>query len=242
MEKDILLMGACQVFVLLKLRHENKLAAGIQVLKPEFDANKIKLLAEDRIHMWDLRGRFDTKRHENLYDRLEDSTLYKHLYLIVSIEVAEDQFVEKARAENRRSKHHKLAADIKLWDNHGWYHLYSHNWTPQQAMNWKENRHSALIQVMKDFPTLKFVIFRSQHLKWWKTQGFPIDRVIFWPIQWLGESNQSEAGDPWNEKEFMERMEEMRKQGGFGFHNFPTEDSYNELYDLIIRDADGIQF
>ena len=54
-----------------------------------------------------------------------------------------------------------------------------------------------------------------------------MDRLIFWPIQFLG-----------RQEEYKERMEEIKAMDGFGFHNFPTEDSYNELYDIVLTDAD----
>lgn len=243
-------MGACQIFALLKLRHENKLAAGIQVLKPDFDKDKVKLITdEDRIDMLDFRGRFGDRPitrfpHHNIYDTMRDNSHYKHVYLVVSIEIADDQMVTKKRNEQeKRMANHRNYEMVKEWVNPGWYHMFSPHWTPEQAKEWKKHRHRAFIKTMEDFPHLKFVVFRDRNLKWWLKQGFPRDRVIFWPIRWLGESPSSEAGDPWDATGwYKNRMEEMRKNGGFGFHNFPTEDSYNELYDLIIRDADGINF
>ena len=245
MNKDILLIGACFIFVLLKLRHDNKLAAGIKVMNPDYDRNKIKLIDEEasnRIRMVDLNGRSEktwsrwgpaaTPRRKdfrwNLYDLLKDNTSYNNAYLVVNLEVAEDEVVESALRKHLRNLENKKATPfLETWQSSSWYHFYSHHWTPEQAKNWKTNRHDALVQVLTDFPNLKFIIYRPRHIKWWEKQGFPMDRLIFWPIQFIG-----------TQEEYKERMEEIKAMDGFGFHNFPTEDSYNELYDIVLTDAD----
>ena len=231
MNKDILLVGACCIFVLLKLRHENKLAAGIKVMNPDYDRNKIKLIDEEasnRIKMINLNGRFGTDVYENLYDLLKDNASYNNTYLVVNIEVAEDELVENAKRIRLRGLENKERISfIKSWSSDSWYHVYSHYWTPEQAKNWKTNRRNALAQILTDFPNLKFIVYWPKHIKWWEKQGFPMDRLIFWPIQFIG-----------TQKEYKERMEEIKAMDGFGFHNFPTEDSYNELYDLVLIDAD----
>ena len=225
LKPDILLTGVCYVFILLKMRYENKLSAAIKVVKPNYDTKNIKLINDEfnkRIKIVDFYGRLGEKKYSSFYDLLESNSGFKKIYSVSNIELDSEEVVAK---DFWRRKGEIVSWNRKILGGGFWHHVYDKKWDANTARLWRETRKLAMLDVLRDFPNLKFIVCNEKSLKWWKENHLPQDRIIYWDVEWIA------SGD------WRERQEEIRKLGGFGFHNFPTEESYQELYELILKDA-----
>lgn len=229
--KDILLTGVCHIYLLLKLRHENVLADAAKIAKPDFDSGKIHLIngtADDRIRMVDLNGKFGETRYNNLRELLNHHADCRFQYMVSNIALNKEEVVSKPEWWQRNGFAAEPQWQYKVLGAGLWYHLYNQNWDIETARVWRRNRRAALIEVLADFPNLKIIVYNTDSVNWWRDQGFPMDRLLFWPIKWLAVEHK---------KEWKERFEEIKKQGGHGYHNYPTEESYNDLYQMILDDT-----
>ncbi|QDT94256.1 hypothetical protein [Gimesia algae] len=229
--QDILLTGVCHIYMLLKLRHENTLADAAKIAKPDFDGSKIHLIngdADERFRMVDLRGKFGETKYNNLRELLDDHADCRYQYMVSNVSLNKEEVVSKPEwwqkngfAAEPRWQYQVLGAGL-------WYHLYDQNWDIETARAWRANRKAELIKVLKEYPRLKFIVYSTLSIDWWREQGFPMDRLIYWPVKWL-------AGE--HKAEWKERFEVIKKQGGHGYHNYPTEESYNDLYQMILDES-----
>jgi len=224
---DILLTGVCHVFILLKMRYENKIADAMKVVRPDYDPSKIVLIGDEekRFRIVDLRGMFAKERYPTFHSMMNANSDCPFAYAVVNIELP-SQDVAKRRYEGVR-KYDPRWDEWVLGPGSGfWYHLYDKEWDVETAKRWRETRRLEMVKVLRDFPHLKFIVYTKGCVKWWKDNNFPQDRLLEWDVEWIADMQSKE-----------EVLEAIRVMDGVGFHNFPTEDSYNELHDMIIKDT-----
>tara|TARA_R110002167_G_C12706462_1_gene654757 strand:- start:6909 stop:7604 length:696 start_codon:yes stop_codon:yes gene_type:complete len=229
--KDILLTGVCHIYLLLRLRHENILADAAKIAKPDFDGNIIQLIngaADNRIKMIDLRGKFGETKYNNLRELLNDHTDCRFQYMVSNINLNKEEVVSKPEWWQRNGFAAEPRWEYQVLGGGVWYHLYDQNWDAETARAWRQNRRAAMVEVLREFPRLKFIVYNTSSIDWWREQGFSMDRLLYWQVKWLASEHK---------KEWKERQEELKKQGGHGYHNYPTEESYNDLYQMILDDA-----
>lgn len=229
--QDILLTGVCHIYLLLKLRHENVLADAAKVLKEDFDGKNIYLIngkSDDRIKTVDLRGKFGNQKYSNLTELLDDHEECRFQYMVSNISLNKEEVVSKPEWWQRNGFQEEPRWEYQVLGAGVWYHLYDQNWDVNTARQWRANRKFAMAKVLKDYPKLKFIVYNTTSIDWWKEQGFPLDRLIYWEVQWLSGSHK---------KDWKERIEQIKKIGGRGFHDYPTEESYNDLYEMILANS-----
>ena len=232
--QDILLTGVCHIYMLLKLRYECQLATTVQVVKPDYDGSRIDLIngtADDRIRMVDLEGKFGESRYRNLHELLHANRDCRRRYMVTNIDLNSEEVVSRPEWWQQNGFPQEPRWQYKVLGSGLWYHLYDQNWDVESARAWRACRRNALAAVLQNYPDLKFIVYNDRSVDWWTQQGFPLSRLLRWEIEWIADRHYAE----WEE-----RQAEIRRRGGHGFHNYPTEDSYNDLYRIILDDADLI--
>lgn len=226
MNKDmdkILLTGVCYVHRLLQLRYdqEKQIARRNYILDvhPDFDLNKVAFFRDDiaeKFLFTDFHGSFSSLETEatNLYEllRLYDRQC-RLMYVVGATGIANVDLAQIMSPEDYK----KLSVF--------WYFLFDESWNPSKVKEWGRYRDKMLLLLLKQFPKLKFIFYQKKCQRWWKENNLPSDRMIYWDIDW-----------GMSQDDYEEIRQELIRQGKGGGHRFPTEDSYNELCDMILQD------
>ncbi|HUT93879.1 MAG TPA: hypothetical protein VMY37_30730 [Thermoguttaceae bacterium] len=217
MKDKILLTGACYVYWLLSMRHREVYPDGIKLVRPHYDLSKVKLsspAADDVFLVIDFHGVFGERRFHDLPTLLRTyAEQCRAMYVLGHMALPVTDLVGFDHAPK-----HKILGFF-------WYFLYDKTWDPERARQWKLSRERALRSILHDFPKLKFVLYWEHDVRWWDSQGLPRDRRLFWPMK---------RPDGGQVEQIKAALSEERMRG---FHTFPTEASYNELYEILLKDA-----
>lgn len=219
----ILLTGVCYVHRLLQLKYEK--SAGIdrphyiRAVHPNFDLRKIQFFREgisEKFLFTDFHGRFSSIETEanslpELLRLYEDKC--RLMYVVGATNIRK---VDVASILTPRD-YEKLSAF--------WYFMFDEEWNPHKVKQWSDQRDRAILSLLSSFPNLKFILYQESCIHWWCKMGLPESRLIVWRPDW-GMSNE----------DFEEIRQSIIGQGLSGAHRFPTEDSYNELCDMILKD------
>jgi len=215
----ILLTGICYVYSLLEEKFGNPKRRHIKEVHPNFDVNKINFFREDIVDQFlftDFHGRFST--YQNSYRELPKLlNFYKKCELMYCLCSTRIESVDVANIQPE---------DFYKFGSF-WYFLFNEKWNPAVVRNWEKKRDKAMLNLLKMFPQLKFIFYQECCVKWWLDHNLPKDRIIYWNIDWgMSESDY---------EDIKRELEINNLRGG---HRFPTEDSYNELCDLIFLDRE----
>lgn len=219
----ILLTGVCYVHRLLQLRYEE--SAGIQgphyirAVHPHFDIGKIRFFREgisDKFLFTDFHGKYSSIETEasSLPELLR---LYQNkcrlMYVVGATGIRNIDVASILTPKD----YEKISAF--------WYFMFDEEWNPHRVKQWSEQRDRAILSLLGSFPNLKFILYQDSCIQWWRKMGIPESRLVIWRPDW-GMSN----------KDFEEIRQSIISQGLSGAHRFPTEESYNELCDMILKD------
>ncbi|QDU09826.1 hypothetical protein V202x_32230 [Gimesia aquarii] len=216
----ILLTGVCYVHRLLEERFANPDRRFIKDVHPDFDASKVLFFSEEiaqRFLFTDFHGKLSSiKTEANNFPEL--------------LELYEDQ-CEAMYCVGATQIHSLDVPNIRPADfskiSTFWYFLFNDNWNPVTTRKWEEKRDKVLLALLVRFPKLKFIFYQERCKTWWKKHNLPSERMVYWNIDW---------GMSISDYEDIKR--ELEKKGIRGGHRFPTEDSYNDLCDLILCDLE----
>lgn len=220
-DKKILLTGLCYVHRLLEQRFDTKNGSShIKRVHPDFNAGNVDFFKEnvsERFLFTDFHGKFSSIETEastlpELLALYEDKC--QVMYCVGATQVHDVDIASITNDDFR-----KVSAF--------WYFLFDTKWNPRVTEKWQEQRDKVILQLLNRFPTLKFIFYQPQCKKWWEKSNLPSSRMLYWDIDWgmsLDDYNQIKA--------------ELEKKGITGGHRFPTEDSYSELCDMILKDIE----
>lgn len=221
MEPDkILLTGVCYVHRLLQLRFTSDRHSYIRDVHPDFDVRKVRFFREeiaDKFLFTDFHGKYSSleTKASNLRELLR---LYNdHCRLMYVVGATGISNVDMATVLTP-ADYQKLSVF--------WYFLFDENWNPHRARQWKDARDQVLLALLAEFPKLRFIFYQKNCAKWWDQMGLPRDRMLFWNIDWGMTPEQFE--------EIRQMFLAQNRPGAA--HRFPTEDSYNELCDMVLDD------
>jgi hypothetical protein len=222
MRKKILITGVCYIHRLLQLRYNKETGENsrdyITDVHPDFDLNRVGFFNEnisDRFLFTDFHGRYSdlNPNKSNLFELLkfyEDKC--ETMYTVSAMMIPKTDVVATSSKDFR-----KLSAF--------WYFLFDEEWNPIKVKNWGEQRDKAIFKLLRSFPSLKFILYQKSDLTWWHKNGLPSNRVMFWDIDW-GMSKD----------DYEEIRQSLISKGINGGHRFPTEESYQHLCDMILKD------
>lgn len=223
----ILLTGVCFVHRLLQLRYEesNQISRPnhIRLVHPDFKMEKVNFFRDDiskKFLFTDFHGKYSSIKTEanNLFQLLR---LYQNecklMYVVGGTGI---NSVDVAAVLTE--------ADYRKFGDF-WYFLFNEKWNPIRVKQWAEQRDMALKSLLFSFPNLKFIFYQPFCVKWWEDKGLPKNRMLFWNIDWGMTAEQ-----------FEEIRQNIIDKGLRGGHRFPTEESYNELCDMILHDYEHV--
>lgn len=216
----ILMTGVCYVHRLLQLRFTQDSHSFIRDVHPSFDVNKVRFFHEDVSRQFlftDFHGKYSSLETKAT-DLRELLRLYNDhcrvMYVIGATHIAD---VDMATVLTP-ADYWKLSVF--------WYFLFDTNWNPTRAKQWGDDRDKVLLSLLKEFPKLRFIFYQPSCVRWWQQMGLPKDRMLFWSIDWGMTEDQFE--------EIRQKFLAENRKGAV--HRFPTEESYNELCDMILKD------
>lgn len=216
----ILLTGVCYIHRLLEEHFGYPDRNFIRNVHPDFDTDKVLFFRNDitnRFLFTDFHGKLSSLKTEanNLPELL---ALYE--------DKCEAMYCVGATQIHSVDVPNLQPADyIKI--STFWYFLFNDNWNPVTTRKWEVKRDKVLLALLVRFPKLKFIFYQERCRDWWQKHNLPADRMIFWNIDW-GMSMS----------DFEDIKRDLEKKGIKGGHRFPTEESYNELCDLILSDLE----
>lgn len=216
----ILMTGVCYVHRLLQLRFTQDSHSFIRDVHPSFDVNKVRFFHEDvskQFLFTDFHGKYSSLETKAT-DLRELLRLYNDhcrvMYVIGATHIAD---VDMATVLTP-ADYWKLSVF--------WYFLFDTKWNPTRAKQWGDDRDKVLLALLKEFPKLRFIFYQPSCVRWWQQMGLPKDRMLFWSIDWGMTEGQFE--------EIRQKFLAENRKGAA--HRFPTEESYNELCDMILKD------
>lgn len=216
----ILMTGVCYVHRLLQLRFTQDSHSFIRDVHPSFDVNKVRFFHEDiskQFLFTDFHGKYSSLETKAT-DLRELLRLYNDhcrvMYVIGATHIAD---VDMATVLTP-ADYWKLSVF--------WYFLFDTKWNPTRAKQWGDDRDKVLLALLKEFPKLRFIFYQPSCVRWWQQMGLPKDRMLFWSIDWGMTEAQFE--------EIRQKFLAENRKGAA--HRFPTEESYNELCDMILKD------
>jgi len=216
----ILLTGVCYVHRLLQLRFTTEGHSHIKDVHPDFSVENIQFFRDEiaqRFLFTDFHGKYSSLETK-AKDLRELLRLYNdHCGLMYVVGATGVSSVDMATI--------LTPADYQKLSTF-WYFLFDESWNPHRVSEWKATRDQALLGLLADFPKLRFIFYQKNCVKWWEQMGLPRDRMLYWNIDWGMTPEQFEE---------IRQVFLAQKRPGAA-HRFPTEDSYNELCDMILRD------
>lgn len=221
----ILLTGVCYVHRLLELRFRaDAIPASrdyIRYVHPDFDVGRVDFFRpgiEEKFLFTDFHGKTSSIATEadNLPELLN---LYHDKCRLMYVVGATGINLRELPAVKASGNYSKLSAF--------WYFLFDENWNPRSAEVFEDRRDMAILALLRAHPHLKFIFYQRSCLNWWRKMGLPGDRLLYWEIDW------GMTG---------EEFRELNSRGGGlpSGHRFPTEQSYNDLCELILRDEAAV--
>ena len=217
-KEKILLTGVCYVHRLLEERFSNPKRRYIKDVHPDFDTNNVLFFRDDisqRFLFTDFHGRVSSIKTEasdlpGLLALYEDKC--EAMYCVGSTSTRSGDVPNL-----KPSDFQKLSAF--------WYFLFNESWNPIISKQWADQRDQVLFSLLKRFPKLNFIFYQEHCRVWWLKQNLPSDRMLFWEIDW-----------GMTESDYEDIKRDLEKKGIRGGHRFPTEESYNDLCEMILRD------
>jgi len=223
-EKKILLTGVCYVHRLLQLRFDKQNQIDrrnyIEDVHPNFDLDRVDFFKNhisEQFLFTDFHGKYDSLKigASNLLELLYYYAPRCRRMYIVGMMGMKNTELSKVLSPKDYQKVSSF-----------WYFLFDEKWNPQKCKDWADKRDRAVRWLLKLYPHLKFIFYERQSYVWWQRAGLPDDRVINWEVDW-----------GMTESQYEEIRQHQLEKGIGGGHRFPTEDSYNELCDMILKDC-----
>lgn len=219
MTDKILLTGVCYVHRLLEQRFGVKSRNYITDVHPDFSANNVDFFNDHiskQFLFTDFHGKTSSiKTEANTLPELLElyEPLCKSMYVVGATHIVSSD------VPNIQPDDFKKISSF-------WYFLFDENWNPNKVRYWQHQRNVVIFNLLKRFPKLKFIYYQSKCVDWWRKHNLPSDRMLYWNIDW---------GMSVSDYEDIKR--DLEAKGIRGGHRFPTESSYNNLCDMILKDS-----
>jgi len=217
MKKKILLSGVCYIANIIEMKHTQKTSMVSTLSQEDFDISKVKLcsknIEEDFIvttqRKYDSIIPTSSKKFQNLGSLL---SFYEQdvssMYFVLQLHI-----MQKYMNESYTSK-----------SSNFWFFVDDPLRSIHQQRKQLDDRFIAINIALEKFPKLKFVILKIKELYQIKKAGLPLDRFLYWNVDW---------GD---KKTFMERKQIFIQENKKVSHQYPTDNSYNDLYYMLLDD------
>lgn len=125
------------------------------------------------------------------------------------------------------------SAKIRTWEtikvNHDfnqedYFWCHDFEWSQKRMDKWEKDRNDGLRSLVSDFHNLHFVLYKKKCKRLWLELGLPESRMSYWDIKWH-----------MTHEEYKQWAAENPEKAKYAWHKFPTEESYNDLYEIITQ-------